>query len=1052
MEHQLQPPNFDPARGRLLEFVTRNCALEVIDPGEPSTVPKTRAFVPRDLLQTYLESHHHWELKAIIEGLNCGPINPGHIMPRYTAVFCTLLHSGRGSWIKHFTRHGSLEDTALPFDPRSPPRNWPQAPGDPKFLDEFCKDQWRFCAPTLTDPVSNQCFEDERPLPITFKKKLRDGGSAILWLINIHPSYNKLISEDQKQRVGKEHANTFVLKEYSTTDAQKYYDNETSAFDQIGKHPHIISYFGSFTRSGTFNVILEYADKGTLKEYFEKQLPPSSGEEIIKFWEGLFQLIDALWRIHTVNGDAIEGPQIFRGWHQDVKPENILVLSNGSRNPQDWLFKLADLGISHFKRGDSLRGNSTASDTYGTHTYGAPETSRPDENTARNKLRVHQNIDIWSLGCIYSEAVRWMAENKLGVINYRKERETELGQIHPVGKFDCFHNDYEALEAVRRSHQTALNRIRSLRRADFITEKVVDMIGDMLVETKHRPTAESLWRKQRTIVDFARKNLQEFRKSLQIAGSELHPSDRDKLRSVTHPVPGPSSNSEPAIPPVVPPEYRQKVSALGPTGCPVLPAVHENSAQYGLVNGASEYDAPRHHSPDIMDHEIESPGFTPVQKMTPAGVLQTSLPLTPPFSPKPRYPPQGLSTDSGDDPFTGHMQHDATALPYRSPRGASNVSNTPTGMYSTPSSGIDRSSTGSLGRNDRQTRFGPGVNGDGSPINSRPLTTIGLYSELSSDNTPQRETSHSSSIHRPHTQVNDQADVDDHRLSTGRPIRQSTVTLEPQIHQNQDSTHRPPLQTAISTDSISLNDVLDWKRKCKSDRTYKPFLNKRYQDRMKGRDHVFLVDDSSSMVKHWPDVTKVIEGLSYILKDADKDGLDLYFTISAQSTLQEKHTSSLVRLVERHKQRDPDANTEINFRLNQILDRYKAKLDNNGWWSKKPPKPLSLYILTNGVWEAECKPEIPIKNVVQKLQDLRKDREQIGIQFISFGNDKIGMERLRHLDDDLTKDLNLDHDIVDTTPWDDNVCKMLLGHLNENMDQQRPNTASYGSPTSSALG
>lgn len=61
--------------------------------------------------------------------------------------------------------------------------------------------------------------------------------------------------------------------------------------------------------------------------------------------------------------------EVYR-WHQDVKPENILVLSNGSKNPQDWHFKLADLGISHFKRGESLREDSTASDSYGTHTYG----------------------------------------------------------------------------------------------------------------------------------------------------------------------------------------------------------------------------------------------------------------------------------------------------------------------------------------------------------------------------------------------------------------------------------------------------------------------------------------------------------------------------------------------------------------------------------------------------------------------------------------------------------------------------------------------------------
>ena len=113
--------------------------------------------------------------------------------------------------------------------------------------------------------------------------------------------------------MGEQSAKTFVLKEYSTIDAQKYYDNETSAFNKIGPHPHIITYYGSFARGGTFNVILEYADQGTLKEFFEKQLRPSSGDGIIRFWEGLFQLIDALWRIHNADGDTTEDPQMLQG-------------------------------------------------------------------------------------------------------------------------------------------------------------------------------------------------------------------------------------------------------------------------------------------------------------------------------------------------------------------------------------------------------------------------------------------------------------------------------------------------------------------------------------------------------------------------------------------------------------------------------------------------------------------------------------------------------------------------------------------------------------------
>jgi serine/threonine protein kinase len=117
---------------------------------------------------------------------------------------------------------------------------------------------------------------------------------------------------DNQKRLGQEAANTFVLKEYSTADAEIYYDNETAAFNTIGSNSHIISYYGSFTKNGTFNVVLEHADKGTLKDFFEKQLAPTSGPKIIKFWQGLFNLLDALRSIHSVEPFA-SGPQIFQG-------------------------------------------------------------------------------------------------------------------------------------------------------------------------------------------------------------------------------------------------------------------------------------------------------------------------------------------------------------------------------------------------------------------------------------------------------------------------------------------------------------------------------------------------------------------------------------------------------------------------------------------------------------------------------------------------------------------------------------------------------------------
>lgn len=217
---------------------------------------------------------------------------------------------------------------------------------------------------------------------------------------------------------------------------------------------------------------------------------------------------------------------------------------------------------------------------------------------------------------------------------------SELSRIHGVGAVDCFHNGDKALEAVRRSHQRAVDRIRSLGRKDFITEKVVGMIDDMLVETNDRPTAESLWRKQGRIIESAKKVLQDSK----------GPSDGTQPRSRTYPVPGPS---DPAMPPVIPPGYPQNLVVLRPTERSNLAVVHEHDREDGPVNGVLPHDVPRHHSPDIISHENRSSETTPVHEQTSTRTLQNASPLTPMFSPKPLHSKRVVSGGL-EDPFTSN--------------------------------------------------------------------------------------------------------------------------------------------------------------------------------------------------------------------------------------------------------------------------------------------------------------------------------------------------------------------------------------------------------------
>lgn len=67
------------------------------------------------------------------------------------------------------------------------------------------------------------------------------------------------------------------------------------------KHAESIRRFcGSYIHGDEFNIILEHADKGSLEDYFRNESPPSSGPDILGFWEGLFQLIKGLKAIHSV--------------------------------------------------------------------------------------------------------------------------------------------------------------------------------------------------------------------------------------------------------------------------------------------------------------------------------------------------------------------------------------------------------------------------------------------------------------------------------------------------------------------------------------------------------------------------------------------------------------------------------------------------------------------------------------------------------------------------------------------------------------------------------
>lgn len=156
------------------------------------------------------------------------------------------------------------------------------------------------------------------------------------------------------------------------------------------------------------------------------------------------------------------------------------------------------------------------------------------------------------------------------------------------------------------------------------------------------------------------------------------------------------------------------------------------------------------------------------------------------------------------------------------------------------------------------------------------------------------------------------------------------------------------------------------------------------------------------MQPYWSDVKKCLELLGYIVKETDKDGFEVYFTMNWTRS-KPKKVKNATKLVAEAEGRRLIGQSDMRDALGRILDEYKGRLDKpkpSGLFGQKV-KRLILYILTDGVWQDQCDIEPMILEMVRTTGNLGLHNAQIGIQFIQFGKDEEGSARLKHFDDGL---------------------------------------------------
>lgn len=145
----------------------------------------------------------------------------------------------------------------------------------------------------------------------------------------------------------------------------------------------------------------------------------------------------------------------------------------------------------------------------------------------------------------------------------------------------------------------------------------------------------------------------------------------------------------------------------------------------------------------------------------------------------------------------------------------------------------------------------------------------------------------------------------------------------------------------------------------------------------------------------WPDVKRVFEALSYVVKGMSADGTELFFTVSYDTYLR-KNTADLCKYLDA---KTTAGETNISYRLNLQLQSYRAKIINaKGLKGKKGMvRPLSFYVLTNGEWGKGLDPKAMIKENADFLIEEKFTNGQVTIEFINFAQSEGGAEKVNDL-------------------------------------------------------
>jgi hypothetical protein len=204
--------------------------------------------------------------------------------------------------------------------------------------------------------------------------------------------------------------------------------------------------------------------------------------------------------------------------------------------------------------------------------------------------------------------------------------------------------------------------------------------------------------------------------------------------------------------------------------------------------------------------------------------------------------------------------------------------------------------------------------------------------------------------------------------------------------------------------SIGVDEVVRWKKGKKRDNL--PGLSD-VRNELRGRGHVFVIDDSRTMRDHRHAVMATAKALMYLVKDVKAGGIELRFA----SAPKKRHKATglfstrTTKLVKKIGSQFDNCDAEA-CNMEQKLDSVVKAVVRKG-------RLTNIIVFTDGVWQPGATAqgggvENTIKSVVENMKRQGMPRTDVTFQFVRFGDDKIGKARLTYLDNKLKSEQGMD--------------------------------------------